>query len=147
MSISVEGRGVGALAVLLLCFAIAAPAAAKTKYPVQIQVIRATEGPAHFDEKLKKLEKQLKNLPYQHFELQDEAHFDLVVGSTMRMQLPNEAWMTIVPKEFSKGALRIELIIKKLKFRTTVAIEKGGTLAVGGPRYGGGALLLAITRN
>jgi hypothetical protein len=122
-------------------------AADARKFPVQIQVIRASEGTPFFDEKLEKLEKQFKKLPYNRFELKDEAKFELQLASTVRMQLPNEAWMTIIPKELAKDALRIELIIKKLKFRTTVALEKGGTLAVGGPRYGGGALLLAITRN
>ena len=55
--------------------------------------------------------------------------------------------MSVVAKELgADGKLKLDLTVDKLRFKSTVSIDPGATLAVGGPAQQEGALLLAITR-
>lgn len=126
---------------------LASPAVAEaTEVPLTITIIHARKGPANIDPKLKGLVKDFKGLPFSSYELKDEATFKLELGSRGRLQLPSGAWLAVVPKNLKGDTLRLAIAIKDYKFRTTVAIQPGKTLAVGGPPYEGGALILAVTR-
>ena len=100
------------------------------------------------DPKLKDLASAFKKLDFTAYELKDEATFNLEMNSTGRMQLPSQDWMTIktLGTVGPNDKLRLQLEVKKLKFKTTVAIDPGATLAVGGPPFQDGALILAVTR-
>ncbi len=132
-------------ALCLVTIALLARPAAASEVPLGIKVIHATKGKNSVDAKLKGLVKDFKGLPFSSYALLDEATFKIEQGSTGRMQLPNKAWMTLQPQDLRDGKLRLDLEIKDLKFKTTVVIPKGKTIAVGGPRYDGGAMILAVT--
>lgn len=134
------------VAALFVSFALPAVAEA-TQVPLKITIIHARKGPANVDPKLKGLVKDFKGLPFSSYELKDEATFKLELGSSGRLQLPSKAWLSVVPRKLKGETLRLEIEIKDYKFKTTVAIQPGKTLAVGGPPYDGGALILAVTRS
>jgi hypothetical protein len=91
--------------------------------------------------------KSFPKLGFNAYELKDEATLQLELGSAGRIQLPNREWMSVRAKQLTPdGKLRLELAVEELKFKTTVTITEGATLAVGGPSFGDGALILAITR-
>lgn len=129
----------------LVTVALWAPTAQASEVPLGIKVIHATKGKSSVDAKLKGLVKDFKGLPFDSYTLLDEASIKLEQGSTGRMQLPSKAWMSLKPQELRNGKLRLDVEIKDLKFKTTVVIPEGKTIAVGGPRYDGGAMILAVT--
>jgi hypothetical protein len=136
------------LVVATLLALVAAPARAAEPVHLGIKVIHAHNRDATVDPKLKDLVKEFSSLKFKAYALKDEAMFNLELGSAGRMQLPTKDWMTVRPRELSAdGKLRIEMEVEKIKFKTTVAIGPGATLAVGGPPFEDGALILAVTRD
>lgn len=112
-----------------------------------VRVVHANSQNSAVDPKLTELVKDFKDLKFTGYQLKDEAKFNLELKATGRMQLPSGAWMTIQPQGMDKdGKLRLALEIKDLKFKSTVAVSPGGTVAVGGPAFDNGALILAVTR-
>ena len=128
------------LALLIPHAALAAPV------KLNIKVIHAHNQGKKIDPRLKKLAKQFASLRFTAFELKDEANFNLEIGASGSMQLPGGEWMKINTKALWEDKLRLELVVDKLKFKSTVVIADGATLAVGGPAFDNGSLILAITR-
>ena len=130
---------------LLAVWLLPAAVAAKPE-PLNIKVIHAHNKSKIVALRIEKLVKQFK-LAFTAYELKDEAEFNLELGSIGRMQLPSGEWMSVVAKELgADGKLKLDLTVDKLRFKSTVSIDPGATLAVGGPAQQEGALLLAITR-
>ena len=134
---------------LVLCavFFVARPASAA---PVQlgIRIVHAHSRMTMVDPRIAELAKDFAKLKFTAYELKDEAAFSLELGSTGRMQLPSKDWMFVRPVALGEdGKLRLELVVERLKFRSTVVIAPQGTLAVGGPAYDDGSLILAVTRD
>lgn len=117
--------------------------------PVQlgVKIIYAHNKATGIDPKLKKLAKDLSSLKFTAYELKDEAALALELGATGRVQLPTKEWLLVRPREIDQhDKLRVDLEIEKIKLKTTSTIAKDGTLAIGGPAYQDGTLILAITR-
>ncbi len=143
------------LASALLLLLVGAPAHAGG-YKLAVKVVHAQNQSAKVDKRLEGLVKQLDALKFKGYELKDEATFELELGASGRMQVPSDktparredvAWMTVTPLSLAPdGKLKLELEVKDLKFKTTVVLAQGATLAVGGPAYDGGAIILAVTR-
>jgi hypothetical protein len=124
----------------------AAPAQA-AGHKLVVRIIHAHNKGQSVDAKIKDLAKDLAQLKFSSYELKDEATFDLDTGAVGRMQLPSKRWMTVTPLVLeSDGKLKLDFEVKELKFKTTVGLAAGATLAVGGPAYEDGALILAVTR-
>lgn len=133
-------------AVFLSCVLAAGPSHASSDVSLSIKVIHAKKGERFVDRRLRALVKDLRGLPFSSYTLKDEATLKLELGSTGRLQLPNQAWMSVTPRSLDNKKLRLDLEVKDYKFKTTVSIQSGKTLALGGPRYDGGILILAVTR-
>lgn len=114
--------------------------------PIKVRTIYAHKQSNHIDERVKDLVREFK-LPFTAYELKDEVSFVLERGSSGRLQLPNGEWMSVTAKDLSAdGKLRIDFAVDKLKFKTTAMIGAGATLAVGGPPFSEGTLILAVSR-
>ncbi len=131
-----------ALALALMAARVAEAAPVR----LNLKIIHAHNKGKQIDPKLKKLVKQFASLRFSAFELKDEANFNLEIGASGSMQLPGGEWMKINTQSLHDDKLRLELVVDKLKFKTTVTIASGATLAVGGPAFEDGSLILAITR-
>jgi hypothetical protein len=115
--------------------------------PVEVKVVHAHNRSTVVDPRVAALVKDLRpQLKFTGFDLKDSATFSLERNSVGRMKLPSGAWLTLTPLDFGDDKLRLELEVKELKFKTTVSLARGATLAIGGPPYDGGALILAISR-
>ncbi len=115
--------------------------------PVEVKVIHAHNRSTVVDPRVAALVKDLRaQLKFTGYDLRDSATFSLERKSVGRMKLPSGAYLTLTPLDFVDDKLRLELEVKDLKFKTTVTLARGATLAIGGPPYDGGALILAITR-
>ena len=119
--------------------AVATPAA------LTVKVIHASTQGSQIDPKLEKLAKELAALKFSSFRLHEEAKLSLGVNDTTRMRLPGGQWMGLRHVKAADAKLRLEIEIKKMQFKTTVAIAPGATVALRGPAYDGGTLILAIT--
>lgn len=144
-----------AAAAILAMLLFAGPAHARQgrgpQHELTVKVIHATKSNAVVDPKLKELAKdlkELKELKFTSYRLEDEAKFELELQTSGRMQLPDGEWLTIRPTEVlaAKGMLRIIIEVEKLEFKATVAIARGATVVVPGPPFKNGRLLLAVTR-
>lgn len=121
---------------------------AVSEHQLLVRVIYAHNQRTHVDKELKKLVESFPKKDFSAFELRDHATFQMALHSRSRMQLPNKKWMSITALDVSaEGKIRIRLESKALKFKTVVSIAKGGTVAVGGPKFENGVLILAVTRN
>ncbi|HSI02909.1 MAG: hypothetical protein ACAI38_00220 [Myxococcota bacterium] len=126
---------------------LAAPAFAAEPVTLGVKVIYAHNKATGIDPKLKKLAKDLSSLKFTAYELKDEAQLSLELGATGRVQLPTKEWLFVKPRDIDQyGKLRVDLEIEKIKLKTTSIIAKDGTLAIGGPAFQDGTLILAISR-
>lgn len=135
--------------VMALSFALAwtAVGASALAGSLEVKVIHATRSGAGVDAGLGELARDLKKLNFTSFKVLERATLKVEMGGTSRIKLPNGLWMEILPRELSaEGVWRLQIFSKKIKFKSVVAINPGGTVAVGGPGYKGGALILALTR-
>jgi hypothetical protein len=114
---------------------------------LDIKVIYATNSSVGIDAKLKKLAREFSSLKFTSYELKDESTLVLDVGTAGRMQLPTKDWLMLRPREIVDDKLRLDLEIEKMKLKTTSTIARDGTLAIGGPAYKDGTLIIAITRD
>ena len=90
----------------------------------------------------KKTKRELKS-----FELKDEIHLNVAVPSTTRVQLPISTWMSVRARDMVEdNKLRVDFEVEKFEFKATASIAPGATLAVGGPPFQDGWLILAVTR-
>jgi hypothetical protein len=133
-------------AVLALLLAAPLVASAATPVTLDVKIIHAHNKSTQIDPRIAAIVKDLGALKFTGYDLKDQATFTLEPKSVGRMRLPSGAWLTLTPLDFSDDKLRLELEIKDLRFKTVVTINKGATLAIGGPPYDQGALILAVTR-
>lgn len=114
---------------------------------LEVKVVHATRSGVGVDAELGELARDLKKLNFTSFKVLERSRLQVKRGTTSRFKLPNGLWMEIAPQEMSdEGVWRLQISSQKIKFKSVVAIDAGGTVAVGGPAYKGGALILALTR-
>ena len=117
------------------------------EHALKIQIIHATKSGKAVDPELRSLVRDFSQLKFSSFRIIDRAQIKVAVGATSKFQLPNGLWMDVALKELDRaGGLRLNVSAQKLKFKSTIAIKPGGTVAVGGPLYKGGALIFTLSR-
>lgn len=135
-----------AMACMIVFFSGSAAVSA-APVPLAVRVVYAHNKTNGIDPKLKKLVRELKSLKFTAYELKDAQVLQLELGIAGTIELPSKDTLTIRPRELADGdKLRVDLEIEKIKLKTTSSIAKDGTLAIGGPPYEDGALIIAITR-
>jgi hypothetical protein len=143
-----DPRGACRVVTTLVALILGAPRVVSATTPVtlDVKIIHAHNKSTQVDPRIAAIVKDLGALKFTGYDLKDQETFPLEPKSIGRMKLPSGAWLTLTPLELSHDKLRLELEIKDLKFKTVVTINKGATLAIGGPPYDRGALILAVTR-
>ena len=123
------------------------PAAFGAGEAIEVKVIHATRSGTSVDAELKSLVADFAKLKFTSFKTLDRARIELVPGSSSSFQLPNGLWIEVGLQDKSEqGGWRIFIKAKKLQFKSVIAISPGGTVAVGGPVFKGGALIFALSR-
>lgn len=120
---------------------------AGTSTSLRVRVLHAHNQRVGIDPGIQELVKELGTLNFTGFDLKSEVMLSLEDGGTSRLPLPNGFIMTVRSHALTdNGMLRLELEVKELKFKTLAAIAEGATLAVGGPPFDNGVLILAVSR-
>ena len=115
--------------------------------PVDLRVIYAHNDGTEVDARIKDLLPTFASLRFSAYVLKSQGEFSLSPGTSVRAQLPDATMLEIATRSINAaGQLRLDIEIKKIKFKTTVAIAPGATLAVGGPPYEKCSLIFALTR-
>lgn len=141
-----RSRRVTALCGALAAWGIGASAQAAPVLPLDIKIIYAHNDNREVDPRIATLVKDFGALKFTGYQLKDQTTVRLELEQAGRLRLPSGSWMTLTAFEVSDEKARLELEVKELKFKTTVTLIKGATLAVGGPPYENGALILAVAR-
>ena len=124
-----------------------APTTQAGEHSLKIKIIHATKSGVEIDPEIKSLARDFSQLKFTSFKIVDKAQINAAVGGSSRFQLPNGLWMDVTLLKVDKdGGMRLRIEAKKLKFKSTIAIKPGGTVAVGGPSYKNGALIFALSR-
>lgn len=135
------------IAIVAVALALTQTAHADSYYTVEIRIIEARPVAGGVDPKLKRYERDFKNLPYKSFK-QLDAHTKRVrKGETVSMQFPGPGRRLLkVRANGTKGDKHgFKLSIDALRFNSTVRIPDNGTVIVAGPKHGNGVIMLAIT--
>jgi hypothetical protein len=147
MSITLTGLETAALLALWTTAISAHAQAEPSSVPVDLRVIYAHSDGTEVDYRVQDLLPTFASLRFTSYVLKSQGAFALSPGTSIRAQLPDSTTLEIATRSVNAaGQLRLDIEIKKIKFKTTVAIAPGATLAVGGPPYEKGALIFALTR-
>jgi hypothetical protein len=115
--------------------------------PLDIKIIYAHNEAIRVDSKIKNLVKDFGKIKFSAFDLKNETTLNCELTKEQFIQLPNNEKLRITAQEItSDNKLRLEIFIEALKFKTVVSIDPLATVAVGGPLYESGVLILAISR-
>lgn len=114
---------------------------------LELMVVHAKDGEAFVDPQLKDLEPHLQFLRYERFEVLSKENAT-VNGQAQSFQVEGGRKVTV--SVLSKDDKRVRLQVQMYKgdkklVDTTVAVNRGGTFVVAGPKYQGGMLLLPLT--
>ena len=137
------------LAAALFC----RPAAAKDdqKLEVIVREIVANDSDQGLDSRLGDIGRDLKKMAYTTYRL-EQTHNNLLEGnqeSKVTLLGKNELLLVSEGEEEGKVRLRVKFSPSDKKqrsfFESTLRIPNGGTFIIGGPAYGDGVLILALT--
>lgn len=126
----------------------AAADAAIDKVQVQLMVVQAREAEPSIDPRLKSIEKHLSVLRYNNFTVLQTDRSTVSVGKSATFAVVDgrKVNVTLLGADEARARVRVEMFKDGNKLLdTTVAINRGGTMMVAGPRYGDGILILPLT--
>jgi hypothetical protein len=151
------------LSTLLLAQADAGPVQRRVKITVRaIAASNDASAPAGMDPKLAPIAPQLDSFKeefrFRSYRLIDEQSFDLDWKNAANMELPGSRSLQVTPRQLdADGRIKVHLELlgehpaHSRKLHTDYAIQRGGTILVGGIRVNpgdekAGKLLIAITQ-
>lgn len=120
---------------------------APTQVTIAIQVIAASPAKGEVDKRLTKLSKRMSDFAFNSYRLLSEQTIVLGPTSKETLQLPGNRTLTVQPRKFEKsGKVKMHLhLFGKTEAKlidAQYAVEPGGDLLVGGPKFEDGALLI-----
>jgi len=145
--------------------ATAAPSGVERRVKITIRAIAATndpQAPVGTDPKLKPIAPQIESFGeqfrFRSYKLIDEHTFDLDWKNAAQVELPGSRSLQVTPRQLdADGRIKVHLELlgehpaHSRKLHTDYAIQRGGTILVGGIRVdpndpAAGKLLIAITQ-
>ncbi|MCB9742499.1 MAG: hypothetical protein H6740_07870 [Alphaproteobacteria bacterium] len=118
------------------------------KVNIQLMVVHAKEGEAYIDPRLKNIERHLEILRYNNFTVLQSNKSPVAVGKETSFQVEGGRKVTVglLSVDAKRARVRVQMFKQGNKLvDTTVAINRGSTMMVAGPRHEGGILILPIT--
>jgi hypothetical protein len=133
---------------LLAALTVSAPARSQSSVSLTVQVIHASNAGTSVDPALAKIRAQLGSMKYSNYKLLETRPFSTALGAKHAMPLPGGRTLDLYPFGLSGGSLELLVTItdgSKRLLDTTFRLSNNGTILVGGPVYGDGVLLVAIS--
>ncbi|MCB9793519.1 MAG: hypothetical protein H6741_12420 [Alphaproteobacteria bacterium] len=115
---------------------------------IQLMVVHAKEGEAYVDPRLKNIERHLEILRYNNFTVLQTNKSAVGVGKSTSFQVEGGRKVTVdlLSVDEQRARVRVQMFKQGNKLvDTTVAINRGSTMMVAGPRHADGILILPIT--
>jgi hypothetical protein len=132
------------LAILLPAVAHAAPSVT-----VEVGVAHASNEGSSIDPALSKLKSKLQDMfKYSSYKMLDRQKRTIAVGATGEIPLPGNRVLKATPASVEGGKIKLDVQILeagKNKLTTSLGLNKGGMVLVGGPAYQNGVLILVIS--
>ena len=144
-----DARVIGRIALpLVLLLPWAHPAAAQEKVEIRVTVVHATHQGTQVDAALEDLKRQLHDFGFTSYRLKEQKTLGLGMKEKGTVPLPDTRVLEVTPlAREPDGRLKIQVTIGPKKILdTTVIVEPGGTFIIGGPKYEGGVLMIAVTQ-
>lgn len=143
-----RGRA-GALFIVLLLLLAAVPSEAAGTVSVDVGAVYASNEGTSIDPALGTIRGKLQSMfNYTSYRMLDRKRRSLAVGETGEFELPGRRSMraTPLPAEGNKVRLSIQISDGQKKLlTTTLGLNRGGMVLVGGPSYQAGVLILIIS--
>lgn len=133
---------------LFAALAVSAPVRSQSSVSLTVQVIHASNAGTSVDPALAKIRAQLGSMKYSSYTLLETRPFSAALGARHAMSLPGGRTLDLYPYGVSGGSLELLVTINdgaKRLLDTTFRLSNNGTILVGGPAYGDGVLLVAIS--
>jgi hypothetical protein len=113
---------------------------------LDVRVVWAHNQTHDIDPRIAVLVKNLGLSQFTGYQLEDEAAIALAPAKAEQLRLPSGDWLTVTLLGQVDDKMRLQVEVQELKFKTVVSLAPKATLAIGGPPYQGGVLILAMTR-
>lgn len=133
-------------AVLLLapCLLHAAPSVS-----IEVGIVQASSEGSSIDPALSKLKSKLQEMfKYTSYRMLDRQKRTLAVGETGEIPLPGNRVFKAVPASIEGSKVKLDVQILeggKNRLTSTLGLNRGGMVLVGGPSYQNGVLILVIS--
>lgn len=135
--------------VCLLLLSAAAASAAPAPVTVEIGVVVASSKGKSIDPSLESLRTKLQSMfSYSSYTLIDRMKRPIAAGETGEFGLPGGRTMRVTPVGAPEGKVRLAVQVMeggKNLLTTTLGLNRGGMVLVGGPPHQSGVLILLIS--
>ena len=133
-----------------LMYCIPATAQDELSLEVVVREIVADNSGQGLDSRLGDIGKDMKKMSYTTFRLEQTHNLRLQGEQEGKVALLGKNQLSIVPAGEEEGKVRLKVKLtpgdkKQRSFESTLRIPDGGTFIIGGPAYGDGVLILALT--
>jgi hypothetical protein len=116
---------------------------------LDVQVVHASSGKTFVDPTLVSLkEKLVKLFNYTSFEIISKARKEARKGEVVQFSIPGGRNMAIVPVEATGDVVKLDVKIgggKSSVVKTSLKMERGSIVIVGGPEFESGVLIILIS--
>jgi hypothetical protein len=116
---------------------------------LDVQVVHASSGKTFVDPTLVSLkEKLVKLFNYSSFEIISKARKEARKGEVVQFSIPGGRNMAIVPVEATGDVVKLDVKIgggKSSLVKTSLKMERGSIVIVGGPEFESGVLIILIS--
>ncbi|MBW2147219.1 MAG: hypothetical protein JRG73_14845 [Deltaproteobacteria bacterium] len=124
-------------------------AQSRGKVHIWVRAVAASNAGKHTDPRLQDIRRKLDTLfRYTSYSVISEVKRTIIFGKGVRMSLRTGRKLTVTPRAFEKGMIRMDMKIvegNRVTFKTNLRLANGGTLLIGGPRQGKEVIIFAIT--
>lgn len=131
--------------VMLLTCVSCTPPASKREVRLAVQVLYGDPQGRDNDGRSRQILASLPEVPHGAYTLRDEAMFHLEPHTAGRLQLPDRTWLNLTPEAITpSGDARLTVEMSGVQLRASVLMAVGSTLAIGGPPFGRGHIVVAV---
>ncbi|MEE2961502.1 MAG: hypothetical protein VYA34_12230 [Myxococcota bacterium] len=112
------------------------------------RIVLASQDSDVVDADLKPFAKYFSQFKFSSFRLLNKITWDFTSGSKEHLKLPNGAELRLELLGYDPdGRTRIRIVLGKEKFKAQVGLARGASVAIGGPKYQSGSLVLIFERS
>jgi len=141
----------GSRLAVALCGALLAAAGARAEesvgsesVPIEVTILEVSDQPGEADPRCERFDKLLRGqIPYESLAVLDSHRRDVPVNEVWTLELPTQRSLQVRPLEVTNQGTLLSLDVEE-SVQGDFRVRRGQPLVVGGPRYGGGRLVVVV---